>query len=64
MCLLRVGENITSVLTALERLRGEKLVLKRLVLVLMDLDRRLDGRGSNRSWTVDTVFQDWEGLCR
>ena len=30
--------------------KGKKLVLKRLVLVLMDLNRRLDGRGSNRSW--------------
>ena len=40
---------ITSLLTGLERLR-KKLVLKRLVLVLIDLNRRLDGRGSNRSW--------------
>ena len=30
--------------------KGEKLVLKRLILVLMDLNRRLDGRDSNRSW--------------
>ena len=29
---------------------NQKLVLMRLVLVLMDLNRRLDGRGSNRSW--------------
>ena len=53
MCLLRVGEKITSVLTGLERLRGKsypRVVLKRLVLVLMDLNQRLDGRGSNSSW--------------
>ena len=30
--------------------KGKKLVLKRLVLGLADLNRRLDGRGSNRSW--------------
>ena len=41
----------------------------------MDLNRRLDGRGSNRSWAgwvrdesltgaADTVFQDWEGPYR
>ena len=44
------GRKITSVLTWLDWLRGKKLVLKRLILVLMDLNRRLDGRGSNRSW--------------
>ena len=45
------GRKITSVLTGLERLRGKgkRLVLK-LILVLMDLNWRLDGRGSNRSW--------------
>ena len=30
--------------------KGKKLVLKRLVLVLMDLNRQLDERGSNRLW--------------
>ena len=29
---------------------GNKLLLNLLVLVLMDLNRRLDGRGSNGSW--------------
>ena len=43
------GRKSTSVLTGLVRL-GEKLLLNLLVLVLMDLNWRLDGRGSNRSW--------------
>ena len=29
---------------------GKKLLLNLVVLVLMDVNRRLDGRGSNRSW--------------
>ena len=41
------GRKITSVLTGLERLRGKASTKA----VLMDLNRRLDGRGSNRSWT-------------
>ena len=44
------GRKIPSVLTGLDRLRAKTLVRKRLVMVLMDLNRRLDGRGSNRSW--------------
>jgi len=31
--------------------QGKKRLLILLVLVLMDLNRRLDGRGSNRWWT-------------
>ena len=40
---------ITSVLTGLLRLGG-KLLLNLLVVVFMDLNQQLDGRGSNRSW--------------
>ena len=41
------GRRIIYVSTGLVRL-GEKLLLNLLLLVLMDLNRRLDGRGSNR----------------
>ena len=40
---------ITSVLIGLVRLN---LLLNLSVLVLMDLNRKVDGRGSNRSWVA------------
>ena len=42
------GRKIPSVLTGLVRLVG-KVLLNLLVLILMDLNQQLDGRGSNRS---------------
>ena len=30
--------------------RGGELLVNNVVMVLMDLNRRLDGKGSNRSW--------------
>ena len=49
MC-ARVGRKITFVLTGRVQLGGEMVLLNLLVLVLKDLNWRLDVRGSNRSW--------------
>ena len=49
MCVLQIGE-IHFYFDRACMARGEKMLLNLLVLVLMDLNWRLGGRGSNRSW--------------
>ena len=51
LCVRCVWENNHFCFDRAWTAKGEKLLLKRLlVLVLVDLNRRLDGRGSKRSW--------------